>query len=112
MLDDAVNQRRSEGKADGVRVIDIAQVLEDSLALRRKPAAVGAETGGAPGAATTDSPLEESTSTGPSTAGPQDGPSVVDPSDRRPGSTETVVEDADSGRAPSGGDDTGGAPEA
>ena len=37
MLDDAVNQRRSEGKADGVKVIDIAQVLADSIGLQEGP---------------------------------------------------------------------------
>jgi Fe-S oxidoreductase len=35
MLDDAVTARRSEGKADGVVVIDIAQVLADSIGLRK-----------------------------------------------------------------------------
>jgi Cysteine-rich domain len=109
MLDDAVNQRRSEGKADGVRVIDIAQVLEDSLALRRRPVEVGAGApGGAPGAATTASPLEASTGTGPTTAGPQDGPTVVDPSTRRPGDAERVVEGPKDGTGPTDlGDDTG-----
>jgi Fe-S oxidoreductase len=37
MLDDAVTARRAEGKADGVVVIDIAQVLADSIGLRRVP---------------------------------------------------------------------------
>jgi Fe-S oxidoreductase len=36
MLDDAVSQRRSEGQADGVTVIDLAQVLADSIGLRRR----------------------------------------------------------------------------
>ncbi|MDQ1694722.1 MAG: hypothetical protein QOJ03_75 [Frankiaceae bacterium] len=76
MLDDAVNQRRSEGKAEGVRVIDIAQVLADSIGLRKVPATVGAPTPA--------QPLEESTSTGPTTDGPVDGPTVVDPSDPTP----------------------------
>jgi Fe-S oxidoreductase len=31
MLDDAVKQRQSEGQGDGVRVLDIAQVLEESM---------------------------------------------------------------------------------
>ena len=35
MLDDAVTARKAEGGAEGVRVIDIAQVLEDSIGLRR-----------------------------------------------------------------------------
>jgi Fe-S oxidoreductase len=37
MLDDAVTARRSEGQADGVVVIDIAQVLADSIGLRKVP---------------------------------------------------------------------------
>ena len=37
MLDDAVRQRRSEGSANGVVVIDIAQVLADSVGLRKLP---------------------------------------------------------------------------
>jgi hypothetical protein len=133
MLDDAVNQRRSEGKVNGVKVIDIAQVLADSIGLRKVPATVGAPPAEVeeseptpaatatptPAAATTTStttteettteettttadeqtssaappqPLEESTGTGPTTAGPTDGPTAVDPSDRHPGSTETVVD--------------------
>jgi Fe-S oxidoreductase len=35
MLDDAVGQRRSEGQASGVTVIDLAQVLADSIGLRK-----------------------------------------------------------------------------
>jgi Fe-S oxidoreductase len=31
MLDDAVKQRQSEGQAEGVRVLDVAQVLEESI---------------------------------------------------------------------------------
>jgi Fe-S oxidoreductase len=102
MLDDAVNQRRSEGKVNGVKVIDIAQVLADSIGLRKVPATVGApaeeaaeststETG-APtsGSPTPAQPLEESTGTGPSTEGPSDGPTVVDPSDRHADDTEKV----------------------
>jgi Fe-S oxidoreductase len=87
MLDDAVNQRRSEGSVrDGVKVIDIAQVLADSIGLRKVPVSVGA--------ATPEQPLEESTGTGPTTSGPVDGPTAVDPSDRHPGDTETVVDTA------------------
>jgi Fe-S oxidoreductase len=33
MLDDAVKQRQSEGGAEGVKVMDISQVLEQSVAL-------------------------------------------------------------------------------
>ncbi|HEV8651097.1 MAG TPA: (Fe-S)-binding protein [Actinomycetes bacterium] len=40
MLDDAVKQRQAEGTADGVRVLDVAQVLEQSLEAR--PAAAQA----------------------------------------------------------------------
>jgi hypothetical protein len=87
MLDDAVNQRRSEGSVrDGVKVIDIAQVLADSIGLRKVPVSVGA--------ATPEQPLEESTGTGPTTSGPVDGPTAVHPSDRHPGDTETVVDTA------------------
>ncbi|MFL6138468.1 MAG: (Fe-S)-binding protein [Frankiaceae bacterium] len=107
MLDDAVSQRRSEGKADGVRVVDIAQVLEDSLALRRTaPATVGG--GGDPAPEGQRPPLEASTGTGPTTEGPQDGPTVVDPSSRRPGDDERVVEGPKTGDQPADlGDDTG-----
>ncbi|MBV9871775.1 MAG: (Fe-S)-binding protein [Frankiaceae bacterium] len=42
MLDDAVNAKRSEGGAEGVKVIDIAQVLADSIGLRKIPAMAGA----------------------------------------------------------------------
>src|SRR6059058_5728354 len=75
MLDDAVNQRRSEGKANGVKVIDIAQVLADSIGLRKVPATVGAPSdagdsadGTAPAAAPAQ-PLETSTDSGPTTEG-------------------------------------------
>ncbi|MDQ1748251.1 MAG: hypothetical protein QOD07_2514 [Frankiaceae bacterium] len=85
MLDDAVNQRRSEGSVrNGVKVIDIAQVLADSIGLRKVPATVGAP---AP-----EQPLEASTGTGPTTAGPVEGPTAVDPSDRHADDTETVVD--------------------
>jgi len=39
MLDDAVKQRQAEGEAEGVRVLDVAQVLEQSLEHRTAPAA-------------------------------------------------------------------------
>jgi hypothetical protein len=42
MLDDAVSAKKSEGGAQGVRVIDIAQVLADSIGLRKIPAMAGA----------------------------------------------------------------------
>jgi hypothetical protein len=82
MLDDAVSQRRSEGKADGVKVIDIAQVLADSIGLRKVPATVGA--------AAPAQPLEESTDTGPTTGGEVVGATVVDPSNRHADDTEKV----------------------
>ena len=99
MLDDAVNQRRSEGKVNGVKVIDIAQVLADSIGLRKVPATVGApseaaesgaESGADSSAPAPAQPLEQSTSTGPTTSGATDGPAVVDPSDRDADDTEKV----------------------
>ncbi|MHB2024416.1 MAG: (Fe-S)-binding protein, partial [Mycobacteriales bacterium] len=60
MLDDAVTQRRSEGKAESVRVIDIAQVLADSIGLSRVPAKLAsgpAESASAP-AESTSGPAE------------------------------------------------------
>jgi Fe-S oxidoreductase len=39
MLDDAVRQRQAEGQAEGVRVMDVAQVLEESIGQRTAPAA-------------------------------------------------------------------------
>jgi Fe-S oxidoreductase/nitrate reductase gamma subunit len=99
MLDDAVNQRRSEGSLDSggsvrqVRVIDIAQVLADSIGLRKMPATVGAPNATAEGESEAPrQPLEESTGTGPATPGPVDGPTVVDPSNRHPEDTEKVVD--------------------
>jgi hypothetical protein len=47
----------------------------------------GAPTTGSP---TPAQPLEESTGTGPSTSGPTDGPTVVDPSNRHADDTEKV----------------------
>jgi Fe-S oxidoreductase len=41
MLDDAVNAKRAEGLAQDVKVIDIAQVLADSIGLRKLTAADG-----------------------------------------------------------------------
>jgi Fe-S oxidoreductase len=114
MLDDAVNQRRSEGKANGVKVIDIAQVLADSIGLRKVPATVGApaeestaaETGGdSSGAPTSGSPapeqpLEKSTHTGPTTSGPTEGPTEVDPSPPAV-ATEDTAPEASGGTTPS-----------
>ena len=92
MLDDAVNQRRSEGKVNGVKVIDIAQVLADSIGLKKIPATVGAPAEESSAAEAPPQPLETSTSTGPSTEGESDGPTVVDPSDRHAEDTEKVKE--------------------
>jgi hypothetical protein len=39
MLDDAIKQRQAEGAAEGVRVLDVAQVLEESVRVRERPAA-------------------------------------------------------------------------
>ncbi len=41
MLDDAVKQRQAEGGSEGVRVMDVAQVLEQSLEHRTAPAGSG-----------------------------------------------------------------------
>jgi Fe-S oxidoreductase len=49
MLDDAVNARRAEGRAEGVTVIDIAQVLADSIGLRRVGVGAADTSGAAPG---------------------------------------------------------------
>ena len=35
MLDDAIKQRQAEGQAEGVRVLDVAQILEQSVDGRR-----------------------------------------------------------------------------
>jgi Fe-S oxidoreductase len=50
MLDDAVNAKRSEGGAEGVKVIDIAQVIADSIGLRKIPAMAGAASANGGGA--------------------------------------------------------------
>jgi hypothetical protein len=41
MLDDAVSAKRADGGAEGVKVIDIAQVIADSIGLRKTPAMAG-----------------------------------------------------------------------
>jgi hypothetical protein len=102
MLDDAVNAKRAEGAVNGVTVIDIAQVIADSIGLRKVPAMAGAppaeaeaaapETSGGTGAPSDptesepapEQPLEASTTTevgptvDPSSRRPDDGPKVVD----------------------------------
>jgi Fe-S oxidoreductase len=84
MIDDAVNGKRAEGKAAGVRVIDIAQVLADSIGLRKIPAMAGAPAGESESGAPTDptasvptpaQPLEASTTTEPGPAVDPSGPS-------------------------------------
>ncbi|HMC69439.1 MAG TPA: (Fe-S)-binding protein, partial [Mycobacteriales bacterium] len=92
MLDDAVNQRRSEGSLGErkVRVIDISQVLADSIGLKKVPATVGAPSDAGSASEAPPQPLEQSTSTGPTTEGPTDGPTVVDPSDRHADDSEKV----------------------
>jgi Fe-S oxidoreductase len=39
MLDDAVKQRQAEGASEGVRVLDVAQVLSESVEARERPSA-------------------------------------------------------------------------
>ncbi|HVW79591.1 MAG TPA: heterodisulfide reductase-related iron-sulfur binding cluster [Mycobacteriales bacterium] len=100
MLDDAVNGKRAEGMTKQVRVIDIAQVLADSIGLRKVPAMAGAPaseaeadtaapSAGAPADATASEPtpaqpLEEST-TNPETP-------AVDPSGPYPDDHDGPVE--------------------
>ncbi|HWC35421.1 MAG TPA: 4Fe-4S dicluster domain-containing protein [Mycobacteriales bacterium] len=100
MLDDAVNGKRAEGQAANVKVIDIAQVIADSIGLRKlQPAMAGApaaeaETAGEAGAPTDPTasapapaqPLEESTTT--------DASPTVDPSPS-PASADDPVIDLD-----------------
>jgi hypothetical protein len=100
MMDDAINGKRAEGMTKQVRVIDIAQVISDSIGLRKlQPAMAGGapaeaeaaaqpETAGGAGAPTDptasepapEQPLEASTTTeeGP-TVDPS--PSVASPDD-------------------------------
>jgi Fe-S oxidoreductase len=39
MLDDAIKQRQAEGTSEGVRVLDVAQVLEQSVRATERPSA-------------------------------------------------------------------------
>jgi Fe-S oxidoreductase len=94
MLDDAVNGKRAEGQAANVKVIDIAQVIGDSIGLRKlQPAMAGAPAADAEAGAPTDptasvptpaQPLEESTTT---EAGPP-----VDPSPSVASSDDPVID--------------------
>jgi Fe-S oxidoreductase len=86
MLDDAVNQRRSEGKADGVKVIDIAQVLADSIGLRKVPATVGAP-------AAEDATQEATPTSTPPPPAPAASPPGVEPSNGHTDDSPQVVED-------------------
>ncbi|MGN6473646.1 MAG: 4Fe-4S dicluster domain-containing protein [Mycobacteriales bacterium] len=111
MLDDAVNGKRAEGQAANVKVIDIAQVIADSIGLRKlQPAMAGApaaaseadaaapaaETSGGAGAPvdptasepTPEQPLEASTTT-------DEGP-TVDPSPSVASSDDPVIDLDDS----------------
>ncbi|HVV77680.1 MAG TPA: heterodisulfide reductase-related iron-sulfur binding cluster [Mycobacteriales bacterium] len=103
MMDDAINGKRAEGKAQNVKVIDIAQVISDSIGLRKlQPAMAGApaaqteavaappapETAGGAGAPTDptaseptpEQPLESST-TNPETPPIDPSPSVASSDD-------------------------------
>ena len=90
MLDDAVTQRRSEGGAAGVKVIDIAQVLADSIGLQPVRAAAGA-----PGRPTTDSPLESAAETGSATGTAT--ATEIDPTGPRPDLGQTHPTTGDTG---------------
>jgi Fe-S oxidoreductase len=97
MLNDAVTLRQSEGQANAVRVIDVAQVLADSIGLSRVPAGVGA-----PGEASTEAPLEAPQEAGSGGA--------VDPTGPRPdlgGSHPDTAELRDGGPADGGGSPDG-----
>jgi len=37
MLDDAIKQRQAEGSGEGVRVLDVAQVLSESVQATERP---------------------------------------------------------------------------
>jgi Fe-S oxidoreductase/nitrate reductase gamma subunit len=87
MLDDAVNAKRAEGGVNGVKVIDIAQVLADSIGLRKlTPATVGApsEADDDDGAAATPAPAAAPSDSAPASEpvpadevpGPGDAPDV------------------------------------
>jgi hypothetical protein len=89
MLDDAVNGKRAEGQAANVKVIDIAQVIADSIGLRKlQPAMAGAPSDPTTSEPTPAQPLEESTTT-------EVGP-TIDPSSRRPDDhDEPIVDEGD-----------------
>jgi Fe-S oxidoreductase len=65
MLDDAVTAKKSEGGASGVRVIDIAQVLADSIGLRKVPAMAGGGEAGAAAEGATDAQVHQPDATTP-----------------------------------------------
>jgi hypothetical protein len=92
MMDDAINGKRAEGKAQNVKVIDIAQVIGDSIGLRKlQPAMAGAPAAEADATAsepTPEQPLEASTTT---EAGPP-----VDPSPSVASSDDPVIDLDDS----------------
>jgi Fe-S oxidoreductase len=88
MLDDAVNGKRAEGMTKQVRVIDIAQVIGDSIGLRKLQPAMaggaGAPTDPTASAPTPEQPLEASTTT-------EEGP-TVDPSPSVASADDPVID--------------------
>jgi Fe-S oxidoreductase len=93
MLDDAVNAKRAEGGAEGVKVIDIAQVLADSIGLRKVPAMAGAP------AAEAEAGAEAAADTAVHQPGATDGDAVVSEPERpvasNPVAEETSAEPTD-----------------
>jgi len=84
-MDDAINGKRAEGMTKQVRVIDIAQVIGDSIGLRKlQPAMAGAASDPAASVPTPAQPLEESTTT-------EEGP-AVDPSPSVASGDDPVVD--------------------
>jgi Fe-S oxidoreductase len=88
MLDDAVNGKRAEGMTKQVRVIDIAQVIGDSIGLRKLQPAMaggaGAPTDPTASEPTPEQPLEASTTT-------EEGP-TVDPSPSVASADDPVID--------------------
>jgi hypothetical protein len=137
MLDDAVNAKRAEGGAADVKVIDIAQVIHDSIGLRKVPAMAGApgadaeasETGGAgsgapadtggtaakvhePGAVSGDTKLSEPVDpSAPQPATASDGESAEPKSESLSGSDEPAVETGPGAVDEAAGSESGGSTE-
>jgi Fe-S oxidoreductase/TM2 domain-containing membrane protein YozV len=98
MLDDAVSAKRAEGGAVGVTVIDIAQVIADSIGLRKIPAMAGAAAAeeAAPDTAAPDTAA-------PDTAAPEASPPVAEVHQPEPAVEPTPgAEAADPGPAAGG----------